>query len=71
MEDFGGEGFQHCPDFPGIRRQAGFPAGLLQESLAVPMMFEGNLRQQESATPGKADQQSMPPNLDLLGKNRL
>jgi len=42
-KNFGSEGFDDCTLAPGIERQTGFPAGLLQESLRTPAMFNRNL----------------------------
>src|SRR5271167_4374611 len=48
-EDLGGEGFNGCASLPGIRRQSGFAAGLLDKSCAVPGALDGNLGQQQAA----------------------
>ena len=70
-EDFGGEGFQLRPGLPGIWRQAGFPAGLLEEGDAVPSVLERHLRQQQAATVAQADQQAVASNFHLLRLNGL
>ncbi len=42
------EGLQGCPMLPGIHRQPGFAASLLQEGNAVPSVFHWNLGQKQT-----------------------
>ena len=55
---------------PGIRWQACFTAGLLQEGRAIPAMLERNLRQKQAAISVLADEQSMLADFDVFGSNR-
>ncbi len=44
-----GESFDGCVFTPGIERQAGFAAGLLEKSFGAPIVFDGNLGQEQAA----------------------
>jgi len=68
---FCGERLDRGALFPGIQRQAGFATGLLEEGLAVPVVFQGNLWQEQPSMPRHADQKPMASDFDGFGLNRL
>lgn len=70
-ENFGGEGIQAGAGLPGVERQAGFSAGLFEESDAVPSALDRYLREQQAATGAKADQQAVSSNFYLVWANGL
>ena len=70
-ENFRGEGFDGRALLPGIRRQAGFAASLLEKGDAVPAVFDRDLRQQQAAASVLADHQSVPSNLHFFRPDRL
>jgi hypothetical protein len=51
---------------PGLARQAGFEAGLFNESVTVPVFFHRDLRQQDSLDISLLHNQSMFTHLDLF-----
>ena len=56
---------------PGIQGQAGFAAGLFQERGAVPVVFGGDLREQEAAASCHGDEQAVTADFDGFGGNGL
>jgi len=70
-EHFSGERLDGCASLPGIGRQAGLAAGLLEEGDAVPVVFDRNLGQEEAAVSGHADEEAVAPNLDCIGGDGL
>ena len=62
-----GEGFDGRAILPGVERESGFAAGLLEESDAIPMALDGNLRQKQAAASSHADEQAMASDLDRFG----
>ncbi len=69
-KDFGGESLDRCVVSPGIPRQASLAARLFEKRLAIPMVFDRNLGQQEAAPVALRDNQTVAPNLDGLRTNR-
>ena len=69
-KDLGGKSLYGCGLAPGIQRQAGFAAGLLEKSFPVPTIFDGNLGQQQAAANAIGDEQAVAPDFHCLGKNR-
>src|SRR5438876_823112 len=50
---------------PGARREPGFHTSLVEECLAVPSIFAGDLRQQETCETASADDQAVTSDFDL------
>ena len=69
-KDLGGKSLDGCGLAPGIQRQAGFAAGLLEKSFPVPTIFGGNLGQQQAAANAIGDEQTVAPDFHCLGMNR-
>ena len=69
-KDLGGKSLDSCALTPGVRRQTGFAAGLLEKSFPVPTIFSGNLRQQQAAANPIRDEQTVAPDFHCLGMNR-
>src|SRR5512133_1025996 len=55
---------------PGVDRQAGLQAGLREKRLAIPSMLQWHLRQQKPATAFHANDEAVPPNLNLFRTHR-
>ena len=55
---------------PGVQRQAGFAACLLQKGLPVPAVLDGNLGQQQAAASAQRDDQAMTSDFNSVGMNR-
>jgi hypothetical protein len=51
---------------PGISRQPGFQAGVLEERLAVPAVLAGDLRQQKAASATLLHDQAVAPDFDFF-----
>jgi hypothetical protein len=66
-ENLGGEGLDCRAIFPGVQRQSRFPAGLVEESLAIPVVLDWHLRQKQAAMSSHADQQAVASDFDGLG----
>ena len=64
-----GEGFQGSSFLPGVAGQAGFPAGLLEESGAIPAVFDGYLGEEQATARTHGHQQSVAANLNLVGSD--
>ena len=70
-EHFSGECLDGCTFLPGIGRQAGLAAGLLEEGDAVPVVFDRNLGQEKAPMSGQADEEAVAPNFDGIGGDGL
>ena len=70
-EDFGGEGLEGCAFLPGVRRESSLAAGLLEEGGAVPIVLDGDLRQQQAAAAMLADEQAVASDFNGFRFNRL
>ena len=70
-EDFCGEGFYGCTLLPGVQRKSGFAAGLFEEGHAVPVVFDGNLRQKQAAVALHAYEKAVAADLDFVRRNWL
>ncbi len=68
-KNFCGEGFDLRAILPGVKRKAGFPAGVFEKSDAVPTVLDGNLRQEQAAVARHADEQTVASDLDFFGSN--
>jgi len=55
---------------PGLRVQTSLVAGVLEEGLAVPVMFDGNLGQQQATARPERDHQAMTADFDFFRLNR-
>ncbi len=69
-KDLSGKSLDSCGFAPGIQRQAGFAAGLLEKSFPVPTIFDRNLGQQQAAASAIGNEQTVAPDFHRLGKNR-
>jgi hypothetical protein len=58
---------QSRPMLPGIAGQSCLQARVLEECQAIPLVLDGDLRQQQSASISLFDDQPVAPDLDLLG----
>ena len=65
-EYFCRECFDGCSRLPGVWRESGFAAGLLQEGDAIPVMLDGDLRKQKPAADMHADQKAVASDLNRL-----
>ena len=70
-ENFGGKGLNRRAVFPCVQRQAGFAAGLFEESRAVPVVLGWHLGQKQAATASPTDEQTVASDLNGFGGNRL
>ncbi len=70
-EDLGSKGLDFSAFSPGIRRQAGFEAGLFEKGDAIPFALDGNLRQEEAAAAVLADKQAVAPDFNGFRFNGL
>ena len=70
-EHFSGEGLDGRAILPCIQWQAGFSAGLFEESRAVPVVFRRYLGQKEAAASGHTDQQTVPSDHYVINGDRL
>ena len=70
-EDFGSKSLDDRARAPGIKRQSGFAAGLLEKSYAVPGVFQRNLGQQQSPPSMLADEQTVASDFHLFSGNGL
>jgi hypothetical protein len=65
-EDLGGESFYGCSFAPGFGGESRFAAGLVQEGVAIPVMLDWDLGEEEAATAMHADQKAMAADLDIF-----
>src|SRR5208282_2354430 len=69
-KDFSGECLNDCIFAPGIERQTGFEAGLVEKSLPIPAIFGGHLGEEQATAGADGDHQAVPAYLDCAGMNR-
>ena len=55
-KNLGGKRLKGCVLAPGIERQSSFAAGLIEKSLAVPILFHWNLGQEQAAVSALGNQ---------------
>ena len=69
-KDLGSKSLDGCGVPPGIRWQARFAAGLPEKSLPVPILFDGNLGQEQAAARALRDDETVAPDFHRFGTNR-
>lgn len=70
VEYLGGKGLDGRRFLPGVEWQAGLVAGLGEEGIAVPGVFDGNLREQQAAPFAIGDQQAVAPDFNFGWSDR-
>jgi hypothetical protein len=70
-ENFRRKALDGCSLAPGVGGESRFAAGLVQEGLAIPVMLDGDLGEEEAAIAMHADQKTMASDLDIFRGDRL
>lgn len=70
-EYFRDKGLDGCAFLPCVEGQPGLAAGLLEESGAIPFVFDGDLGQEQAAAAVLSDEETVASDFDFFGVNRL